>query len=54
MIAQINSYIPGQNDRHFADDILKWIFMNEKFFYFDSNFTEICFKGPTENNQALV
>ena len=25
-----NSSPPGQNGRHFADDILKYIFMNEK------------------------
>ena len=27
---------------HFADNIFKWISMNGKFFYFDSNFTEVC------------
>ena len=26
-----NSSLTGQNDRHFADDIFKWIFINEKF-----------------------
>ena len=33
---------PGQNGRHFADDILKWIFVNEKVLYLDLRFTEIC------------
>ena len=27
----INSSPPGQNGRHFADDIFKWIFVNENF-----------------------
>ena len=27
----LNSSSPVQNDRHFADDIFKYIFMNEKF-----------------------
>ena len=31
----INSCPPGKNGRHFADDILRCIFGNEKFFYFD-------------------
>ena len=32
---RINSYPPGQNVNHFADDNFKRIFMNEEFFYFD-------------------
>ena len=39
---QVNSSPPGQNSRHFADDIFKCIFMNEKF---DSNFTAVCSYG---------
>ena len=27
----INLFPPGQNGRHFADDIFRWIFVNEKF-----------------------
>ena len=26
----VNSSPPGQNDRHFTDDIFRWIFVNEK------------------------
>ena len=29
-----NTFPPGQNDRHFADDIFKCIFVNEKFWFF--------------------
>ena len=35
---------PGQNSHHLADDIFKCLSMNENF-YFDSNSTEVCFKG---------
>ena len=39
-----------ENRRHFADDIFKFIFLNE-----NKNFTEICFtKGPMNNIPALV
>ena len=38
----INLSTPVQDGRHFADDSFKGIFMNEKFFNFDSNFTEVC------------
>ena len=54
----VNWSPPGKNGRHFADDIFKCIFLNEKFcilikislkfvcewivLYFDENFTEVC------------
>ena len=38
----INSSPSRQNSCHCAD-IFKCIFTNGKFFYFDSNFTEVCF-----------
>ena len=41
----INSSPPGQNGCHFADDTFKRILMKEKAFYFDSNFTEVCYQG---------
>ena len=51
---KINSSPPRQNDRHFADDIFRCIFMIEKF----SILIEISLKfvpmGPINNNQALV
>ena len=31
---------PGQNGRHFASEIFKYIFLTEKFVF--SNFTEAC------------
>ena len=40
-----DSSLPVQKDRHFADDHSKRIFMNEKSFYIDSNFTEIYSQG---------
>ena len=29
--ARLNSSLPGQNGRHFADDIFRRLFMNEKY-----------------------
>ena len=37
---QINSYLPGQNGRHFADDMFKCIFVD--ILYLDLNFTKVC------------
>ena len=31
----INSSLPGQNDRHFADDVFRWHFREWKVLYFD-------------------
>ena len=36
---------PGQNGHYFPDNIFKYIFMNAKILYFDSNFTEVCSQG---------
>ena len=37
---------PGQNGHHFADELIKWDFINENCCtYFDSNFTEVCSWG---------
>ena len=38
----LNTLRPVQNGHHFADDIFRAIFLNEKSLYFDSDFTEIC------------
>ena len=42
---------PGQNGRHFADDIFKFIFMNEKFclFFLIRNSLKFVPKGPIDN-----
>ena len=38
----INSSAPEQNGRHFADDIFRWIFMNENFCILIKNLIEFC------------
>ena len=50
----INSFPPGQNGRHFADNILRCIFMNENVCIFIEIWTNFAPKGPIDNNPALV
>ena len=50
----INSSPPGQNGRHFANDILKYIFMNEMFRIAIRILLNIVPKGPNDNTSALV
>ena len=52
--AQVNSSPPGQNGRHFADDIFKCIFVNEEFCIFIKISLKFIPKGPIDNNPALV
>ena len=50
----LNSSPPGQNGRHFADDIFRCVFVNEKsciLIRISLNFVP---KGPIDNNPALV
>ena len=49
-----NSSPPGQNDRHFADDIFICIFMNGKFCILLKISLKFVPKGPIDNNPALV
>ena len=49
-----NSSPPGQNGRHFANDIFKLIFFNAKFKILIKNSLKFVPKGPIDNNQALV
>ena len=49
-----NSSPPGQNGRHFTDDISRWIFVNEKFCILVEISLKIVPYGPIENNPALV
>ena len=49
-----NSSPPGQNGHHFADDILKCIFMNKKFCISIQISLKFVRKGPVNNNPALV
>ena len=45
---------PGQNGRHFADDIFKCIFVNEKFCISVQTSLKFVPRGPIDNNPALV
>ena len=45
---------PGQNGHHFADDIFRCIFVNEKFCIFIKISLKFVPKGPIDNNPALV
>ena len=50
----LNSSSPGQNGRHFADDIFKCIFMNENVRISIQISLKFVPKGPIDNNPALV
>ena len=49
-----NSSPPGQNDRHFADDIFSSIYMNEKFCILIKISLKFVPKGAIDNNPPLV
>ena len=50
----INSSPPGLNGRHFADDVFRCIFVNEKFWIWLKFHWSLLFEGPIDRNQALV
>ena len=50
----VNSYPPGQNGLHFADDLFKCIFMNEKLRILVLISLKFVPKGPIDNKSALV
>ena len=50
----VNSFPPGQNGRHFEDDILKCIFVKEEFCIFIEISLKFVPKVPIGNNSALV
>ena len=50
----VNASPPGQNGRHFADDIFSCIFVNEKFCILIKISLMFVTKGPIDNNPALV
>ena len=52
--AGFNSLAPGQNGRHFADNIFKCIFLNENFCISNKISLKFVPKGPIDNNPALV
>ena len=45
---------PGQNSRHFADDIFICIFVNEKLYILTKITLKFVPKGPINNNPVLV
>ena len=47
-----NSSLPGQDGRHFADDILRCLFMNEKLRILTKNSLKFVRKDPIDNNPA--
>ena len=49
-----NTLRPGQNGRHFADDIFKCIFLNENVWIAIKISLKFVPKGPINNIQALV
>ena len=50
----VNSSLPEQNGRHFADDLFKCIFMNEKVCILIRILLNFVPKGPIDNNSVLV
>ena len=49
-----NSSLPGQKGRHFADDIFRCIFVNEKFCILIKILLKFVSVGPIDNNPSLV
>ena len=49
-----NAVSPGQNGRHFTDDVFKCIFLNEKFYILIQISLKFVTKYPIDNNPALV
>ena len=54
LVRDINSSSPGQNGRHFAAEIFKCRFMNEKYCISIQISLKMIPKGPIENKSALV
>ena len=50
----VNTLRPRQNGCHFADDILKWIFLNENVWISIKISLKFVLKGPINNIPALV
>ena len=51
---RFNSFVPGQNGHHFADDILKGILINENLFILILISLKFVPKGLIDNKPALV
>ena len=50
----VNSSPPGQNGRHFADDVFGCIFVNGSFCILSKVLLKFVAKGPIDNNPILV
>ena len=50
----VNSSPPGQNGRHFADDISNRIFLNENVQFVTKISLKYVLRGPIDNNPALI
>ena len=50
----LNSSPPGQNGRNFAEDIVRWMLLNENFCMLIKIPLKFVPKGPIANNLALV
>ena len=53
-IYKFNSSTPGQNAAHFADDIFRCIFPNEKYCILIKMSLKFVPKGPIDNDPALL
>ena len=54
LMDRLNSLAPGKNGHHFADDIFRCIFMNEKFWILIKISLKFVPKGQIHINPALV
>ena len=55
LTSNVNSSPPGQNGRHFAGDIFRCIFVNEKLCIVSYiSLMKFVPKGPVDNNPVLV
>ena len=54
MIVYVNPYPSGKDDRLFADDIVRSIFVKEKFCILIKLSLKFLPDGPIDNNPALV
>ena len=52
--SKFNLFVPGQNGNYFADDIFKWISMNENFCILLRISLMFVSKGPIDNKSASV
>ena len=54
VLSQVKISRSGLNERHYAGNIVKWIFLTENMLYSDWNATEICSLGSNWQYVNLV